>query len=240
MKIALLYSGAIRNLAQSIHNNLDYFAKLADEIDLYFSIWDHVGYVDHLNAPDYIKAERVFLDNEKITNEKVESLIPVTAARIRIKEIKIESYNAENYSMLGSPNLGAQYYKILDCFNLLDEKENYDMIARMRCDVLLNNQISKEEVIKSLEDNKIIFSTDIWYEHPRQPAGLSINEMIWLARKDLMKKACNILNNEIEIAKIAETRNESKYGESVCFMNLEVEDMVSNIHLFDFDYNVLR
>ena len=48
MKLAICYSGAIRTLPETISNNLDFFSEF--DIDLYFSVWDHVGYSDRINS----------------------------------------------------------------------------------------------------------------------------------------------------------------------------------------------
>src|SRR5258706_262852 len=82
-----------------------------------------------------------------------------------------------------------QFYKILDCFNLFDVSIEYDAIIRLRCDILLNNKINKDYLLKEVENDKIIFNAKIWYDHPRTPEHTSINDMIWIANKKIMKKA---------------------------------------------------
>lgn len=242
MKIALLYSGSFRNLAETLEENIAYFK--GNEIHLYFSVWDHMGYVDHLNAPDYLLSNRLLRKDQKVSDSLIRSFVPEEA---EVKAVKVEKYNADKYSLNlvngANPNLAAQYYKIWDCFTLLEEEgETYDAVVRMRCDVLLKKKIRTKKIKELVDNNKIIFNTKIWYDHPKTKEARSINEMIWISNKDLMKKACNIYNNADKINEIIK-KNEQKdlnYGESICYMNLEAEGITENVELFDFDYRVMR
>lgn len=242
MKIAILYSGAIRTLAETIENNLKCF-QYAD-IDLYFSIWDHVGYSDRINSPDHIFSKREIEKSTLITQDLVRSLVP---SKINIKNIKIEKYEPIKYNFnlinsLDNSGLSAQYYKILDCFNLLDDNINYDAIIRSRCDIVLNNNIDQQYLEKMLHDDKIIFPSKIWYDHSWDTNKRALNEMFWIATKDLMKKTCNIYINSHKINKVitAHSSKELNYGEGINFMNLEAENLLKNISTFDFDYQILR
>jgi hypothetical protein len=235
MKIAVLYSGTLRNLAETINNNIDCFRSISNNIDLYFSIWDHVGYVDHLNAPDYIKSNRLINKNEIVTLKLIEEIIPLN---VNVKHIKIEKYldkqfNFELINGLDNNGLKAQYYKIFDCLSLVEE--NYDLMIRMRCDILIDK-------MPEIKIDKISFFSRIWHNHYWQPGFRSINEMFWVAPPEMMKKACNIYNNCEKINRVIIDKNQqdTNYGESICYMNLEAEEMVNNIQMLDIDYKVLR
>ena len=240
MKIAILYSGTIRNLNETINNNIDCFNY--GDIDLYFSIWDHIGYSDRINSPDYIMSNRILDKDTKITEDIIRNIVP---QNINIKAIKIEKYNPDDYMLdlingTDNPGLHAQYYKILDCFNLLDDSENYDFIVRLRCDLFLQEKISKEYIMEC--NNQIIFPSKIWYDYCWTAERSSINEMMWISNKELMKKVCNIYNNGDKINSIICNKNmtDPNYGESICFMNLMAENIAGNIKTFDFNYLVLR
>jgi len=244
MKVAILYSGLMRNLAETIHNNLEYFQYLTNDIDLYFSIWDNIGYADQINAPDNIKTNRILGENIKITEDVIRGLVP---RNINIKKIKIEKYHLNNCQLdliNGIDNLGlpGQFYKVLDCFDLLDSSINYDVIVRLRCDILLNNKMSSEYLLQSVADKKIIFASKIWYNYTWEPGIRCINDMIWVSNTELMKKSCSIYKNVNKINNIISNRNQTNinHGESICFMNLEAEDITNNIETFDFDYIILR
>src|SRR6266699_3806894 len=94
MKIAILYSGFIRNLPETILNNLQCF-DYAD-IDLYFSIWDKIGYADRINSPDFIKSKRILVNNSEITEKLLIDLVPKNTT---IKNIKIEKSGKKNYKL---------------------------------------------------------------------------------------------------------------------------------------------
>jgi hypothetical protein len=241
MKTAILYSGTIRTLAETIVNNIECFNY--GEVDLYFSLWDYVGYSDRINSPDYLMSERKLDKNTIITKELIESIVP---KNVNIKIIKVEQYNANSYNLdlingMDNSGLHAQYYKIWDCFNLLDEKINYDLIVRCRCDIILNNKMDQKELMENVANNRIIFTSKIWYDHPWNN-HTEINEMMWISNKELMRKACNIYNNADKINSIIKSDNKTdkNYGESICYMNLAAEGITDNIMTFDFNYNVLR
>lgn len=263
MKIAILYSGYLRNFIETFKNNIEYLSNKDDEIHLYFSLWDQFGYADQINSPDFIKSKRILSNfdywNKEVSIYLLEEIIYMTheltrddnlivsredLEKITIKNIKIETNNTSNCKMdlvNGAKNgLASQFYKVRDCFDLIDNAENYDFLVRLRCDMLLNNKMNN--ILDVVNDNKIIFSSKIWYDHEYQKGYRSINDMMWISNKENMKKACNIYNNVDKINKIIYQRNQSElnYGENVCFMNLEVENLVDNIYTHDFNYNILR
>lgn len=242
MKIAILYSGAIRNLIESISNNLEIFTTPSDQVDLYFSTWEDIGYVDNINSPDFLFSKRVIKKDAKVTENLIISLVPKS---INIKNIKIEKYkNDYQFELIGgvTENLSAQFYKISDCCDLLDKDTEYDMIVRLRCDILFNRKIDKNLLHQLTNDNKIIFSSKIWYNHEYQQGYRSINDMMWVANQNLIRKTCNAYKNTSAINEIIKIKNqiELNFGESVCFMNLEAEKLVDSIYTYDFDYRILR
>ena len=242
MKIAILYSGLIRTLAETISNNLDYFRTT--DIDLYFSIWDCVGYTNQINAPDNIMSKRVLDKDTVITERVIRDLVPIN---INIKEVKIEKQGYTNHSFnlvngLDRSGLASQYYRVRDCYQLLDNQTDYDAIVKLRCDIVLRNQINLDYLFREVADNKIVFASKIWYDFTWKPSIAEINDMLWISNRSLMQKSCNIYNNTDKINSIISTKKYThpNFGESICFMNLEAENMTDNIVTFDFDYQILR
>ena len=240
MKIAIMYSGLIRTLLYTIANNLECFSY--GDIDLYFSVWDYVGYSDAINSPDFIWSDRKLDGNTIITEEVVHNIV---ADRTKIKKIKIEKYDKNKYLLditngIDNQNAHGQFYKIYDCFNLIDE--DYDVVIRLRCDLLLNNKIEKDKLKQLIKNNKIIFANKIWYNHSWNDKIKDMNDMLWIGNKELTGKACGIYNNFDKINTIIKERKrqEINYGERICYMNLEAESMINNIETFDFNYNVVR
>lgn len=241
MKLAILYSGAIRTLSETINNNLDFFNDF--DIDLYFSVWEHVGYSPRINSPDYKMCGKRLPHDTRVNEELIRNLVGNKAI---IKKIKIENYNSSNYVLnlfngIDNSGLPSQYYKINDCFNLID-KTRYDAIVRLRCDLLLQNKISATDIVSKVRSNKIIFPENIWYQHKKTKSIKDINEMIWISNFSNMKKACAIYNNSCKINKVImeNSYKETNYGERITHMNLEAENLVDNIETHDFDYLVLR
>lgn len=257
MKVAILYSGAIRHLAETLRNNLMDFDYYDSEIDLYFSTWDHMGYADRINSPDYITYPRVLPPDTKVTNQLIEDIVGYTLhpftmpagaykRKAKIKAINIEKYVPNSYKfdiLNGTDNngLSAQYYKIWDCFTLLDNDINYDLLVRCRGDFTIHRN-NKTYLADMVANNKIVFPSKIWYNHSFNSESRAINEMMWVSNKELMKKACSIYNNVDKMNAIIQSRNqkETNYGESICFLNLEAENMLDNICTFDFDYTIYR
>lgn len=255
MKIAIMYSGAIRHLANTLRSNLMDFYFHDNSIDLYFSTWEHMGYADRINSPDYIPYTRILPPDTKVTKQLIEDIVsyavkPTPLAykiNTNIKAINIEEYIPNSYKfdiLNGTDNngLSAQYYKIWDCFKLLDDNINYDMLIRCRGDLMLTKNDKTHISNMVLNNNKIVFPSKIWYNYSWSSEHRAINEMFWISNKELMRKACNIYNNTDKMNAIIKSRNqkEKNYGESICFLNLEAENMLDNIHTFDFDYNVYR
>jgi hypothetical protein len=243
MRIAILYSGLLRTLPETIDNNLNYFDGC--DIDLYFSLWDRVGYADQINAPDNIKGKRLIDELKIVDEELVKEIMPPD---VKINCIRIELYKKAYQCQLNLINgldhsgLASQFYKNWDCFTLLDQTINYDFIVKMRCDLLLNQQIEMEEIKKLVNDHKIIFASKIWYDYSWQKGITNINDMLWIANKEMMEKACYLYHNVHKINAIIESKKQTilNHGENICFMNLEAEHMVDDIHTFDFDYQVVR
>lgn len=244
MKIAIMYSGSVRTLKETIINNINCFNYDGAKIDLYFSIWDHVGYSDRINSPDYILSNRIISNDFIVTKQFIESIVP---SNVNIKKIEIEKHSSINFNFdlingIDNNGLSSQYYKILNCFKLLDDSIDYDFIVRLRCDILLQNKIQINNLLDLIKNNKIIFTEKIWYDYSFNAEKECINEMIWISNKDNMKKCCSIYENQEKINTILKTNKNKNvnFGEKITFMNLIAENLVSNIETFDFNYNVLR
>lgn len=240
MKIALCYSGAIRSLSETLSNNLDAFSDF--EIDLYFSVWDHMGYSDRINSPDYIFGKREIDFTHEVDEDLIRSIVK---GKANIKNIKIEKYIPGSYYFnlingIDNPGLPAQYYKIQDCFNLIND--DYDFIVRIRCDMIINQIPDKSFILDCVKDNKIIFPSAIWYNHYKTEEHSSINEMLWISNFELMKKCCSIYHNTEAINDIIQANQslEINYGEKITYMNLQAEKLVDKIELFNFDYLIVR
>ena len=238
MRIAILYSGLLRTLPETINNNLNYFNGC--DIDLYFSLWDRVGYADQINAPDNIRGKRLLMEG-RIDEEIVRKIIPPT---VEINRLKIEPHKECQFDLINGLDhngLAGQYYKNWDCFELLNDEIEYDIIVKMRCDLLLNNQINVQDLAE-LTKEKIVFASKIWYDYSWHTGLTNLNDMLWIGNKEIMRKACRTYHNVDKINVLIKKREQMhlNYGEGICYLNLEAEEMSDRIHTFDFDYQVVR
>lgn len=240
MKIAILYSGLIRTLTETIDNNLNYFGDA--EIDLYFSTWTNVGYTDQINAPDNVISARKLDEKTVITEQLLRHIVP---AKANIKKVKIETYqpNMCQFDLvngLDRVGLAPQYYKTWDCYRLLEGQ--YDAVVKLRCDLFLRQQIDLDYLFGQVAEDKIVIPSKTWYDFTYQTGNNSVNEMMWIANQEVMKKACSIYINQDKINAIIRSNKQThlNYGESISLLNFQAEGLVDGIRTFDFDYLVMR
>jgi len=229
VKLALLYSGNIRTLPETIENNLNSF-KFAN-LDLYISTWDTISYSNKINSPDYVFSKRLVDTNVS------EHMLNKLAS---FKKIKIEKYFNANFDLNGgldNSGLGAQYYKIFDALQLVENISEYDALIRLRCDFKINNIISKNLLSEYIESKNIIHTSKIWYNHEWDITKQCINEMFWIAPPCYIKQTCNIYKN---IEKINKLTSDINYGEKICYLNLKAENLINQIKTYDFNYTILR
>jgi hypothetical protein len=221
MKVAICYGGNLRTFEYCVKNH----GEIIGNADVYISTWDEIINSNNINDPLHRKIELSYPD--LVSEDYIERVMPKT---FYIKSIKIEKYDSLNLKKLKKYNhLNYQYYKIKDSFNLITENK-YDFIIRLRPDITIGS-------INYSED-QILFDENIWYNHKKTPSQKSINEMIWVSNYDLMSKSVRIYDN-LEIINSSLSDLEF-YGESICHKNLEIEGLLDNIGLFNFQYNVVR
>jgi hypothetical protein len=229
MKIAICYSGNFRTFNDCIENHFKIFSKLSNSIDVYFSTWSSLKYSEGLNDSSHFFSEKRLDTNTEITEELIEKYIP---DRWNLVKCKIDNYSDfEDFS-----NLECQYFKIKDCFYLIDPSSGYDVIIRMRTDVKLNNFMDSDLFFEEITKNNIIFNNYTWYEY--QFCNRDINEMFWFSNYEFSKKTVRILDN-FNFLKDKLIGNDF-YGEKICYENLILEGIENKILLFNFNYNVIR
>jgi hypothetical protein len=228
MKLAFLYSGNLRTLNETIENNINSF-KFA-EIDCYISTWDKITYTDKINSPDHIFSNRL------LSGDVSYNLLNTLTY---FKATNIEKYKEINFNLnfgIDNSGLGNQYYKIYDVLKLVNNINDYDALVRLRCDFKINNVISKDLLSEYIENKNIIHTSKIWYNH-EWTGQKSINEMFWISPPCFINQTCGIINNVDKINKLTDSLN---YGEKICYMNLEAENLIKYIKTYDFDYQILR
>jgi hypothetical protein len=221
MKLAICYGGNLRTYEYCVKNH----AEIIGDADIYISTWDEIQISDKINDSWHHK---INIDYPKVVTE--DYIKSVTPKNFNIKSIKIDNYSnaivkpIKNYS-----SLNYQYIKIKDAYNLITNK-NYDFIIRLRPDITINN-------IKYSKD-KIIYNEYIWYDYLKQKNIQVINEMIWVCKPELMEKTIKIYDNLEKINGLLDFN--LFFGESICYKNLEIENLLDDVELYNFDYRVIR
>lgn len=244
-KIALLYSGCLRTLQEMLPRHCEYFLEHADSLDLYFSLWDHVGYVNHLNDEDFISAQRLTPPHSLITPELISSW--VTQSNCQVVGSHIEKYHPNNcyfplLNGLANDNLAAQYYKIEDCYKLVTNPFQYRALVRLRTDFWPRQPFSSSFLIQALDQKHAIFPHQIWRGFLKTPSITDLNESCWIAPPTIMDSLCQIYSNVEKINRIIVRRQQTgpNYGENICYLNVEAENLTNQLQYFDFDYKILR
>ena len=62
--------------------------------------------------------------------------------------------------------------------------------------------------------------------------------MIWVCKPELMEKTIKIYDNLEKINDLLDFN--SFFGESICYKNLEIENLLDDVELYNFDYRVIR
>lgn len=231
MKIAICYSGNLRTFEHCVKNH----SSLIKEADVYISTWDEIIFSNSINDNWHYK---INLDVPNLIDE--DYIISKIPQNFHVKRINIHNLHKldlkqikENplFSDGRTQGLSNQYFKIKDCFDLVyNSGIEYDYIIRLRPDITVDKF--------HFEKDKLVFNNFIWYNLDFSPKEQSINEMIWISNMELMDKSCKIYDN---IETINDRLSPEKvYGESFCFQNLIVENLVDDIKIEKFNYRVVR
>jgi len=236
MKIALCYSGNFRTFNECFENHYSIFNHPEDEVDVYFSTWKQLEFVEKINDNWHRKSE-MRLSHKEVTEELINSIIN---DRFKVKAIHISDITQTSF-IPPAPyyhGLMCQYYQIDKCNQLLKyQKEQYDVIIRIRPDVIINS-FDRNILIDVAKNDFMYFNYMTWFNYPFDKT--CINEMIWIAKPELMDKCCRIYNNFHNIHSGLQTCGVQTYGEKVCYENLKLEGITDRLKIFNFNYNVIR
>lgn len=236
MKIALLYSGNFRTFNDCTQNHLEFFGDVFDNIDVYFSTWSEIKYTPWLNDPVHSYSNDRILETTKVNEDLIKNYIP---KKWNLVSVDIQDYNSVDHLKFdeSDKSLILQYYKIKKCFDLVPKKNDYDLLIRMRPDIKIGNKLGFDLLSHLVESKKILFNTNVWFDYPFQKKNSNINEMIWISNYDLMEKSSRIYDN---FQTIKNTLGKNMYGESCCYQNLLLENIVDHLEFFNFEYTVIR
>lgn len=154
-KIALLISGHIRNyqLIQSLNKIKNY------DFDVFVHTWDNYG----------VKGKETDINDNTDTNNIIniiETIPNLVSYKIENNKNFLLSLNDESiYFNYSSPEkfIKSQLYSINQSFKLFDEYKqreniNYDLVIKLRFDLIIEDFIVDNELINDVNNYKIIFA----------------------------------------------------------------------------------
>lgn len=223
MKIAICYSGNLRTFSHCVKNH----AETIKEADVYISTWDTIRFSDKDNDPWHI---RITIPVPKIITESY--ILDNTPSNFTIKNIKIDNEKKCVIKDIKQHQyLSYQYFKIWDAYQLIiNSHNNYDYIIRLRPDITIDSMV--------YVSNKIVFNQYTWYNYAYNNTAKTINEMIWVSDMNRMQKSVNIYDNLTILD--SKLDKEKVFGESICFANLEHENLLEDLYIHNFNYRVIR
>lgn len=214
-KVAICFSGAIRNFERCIPSITKYFLNNFSNPDIFLHLWTFNNSESNNQSNDQSNDQSNNQPNNLITNFKWRTSTTSSERIINIlKPIKyvIEEYNSkwENLIITDSGidinkltsddeknygiNCCSMYWKIWKCFELMDEHSilsniKYDIIIRARLDFIWEDNIYLENF--KLTDNIINLIKDRYATY----SNLITNDKFFAGNYDVMKKMSDIFNN---------------------------------------------
>lgn len=162
MKIALCFSGHLRNFNLSVDNIIENIItplknNNTNEVDIFISTWDTNGqrHDNWSGSLDYIDEIKTKLNPKSFEIEKENRNYFVN---------NYSSLQYRNFSLCSSDtcsNASSMWYKAYKCFQLMkkySESNNfiYDIVIRIRPDIIYHNKINYNNVLDCLKYNKIL------------------------------------------------------------------------------------
>ena len=231
MKVALLLPGLTRS-AKICYDSLNRFLLSHYDVDVYIHTWDFSNF-----SLDSNNAER------EIEISEIESLY-------KPKKIVVENYYdkrdsfIEKYLNYNKPQGThersiSMFYKVEQCFNLIENANEYECIIRCRMDLLLNEQLDLEKIdlsainIPSEQPRQTICVDEYYYSIPHESYG--IIDTFSIGNYESMKKYCNVYSN---LDRLCLEMGFKYHPEFILKQNLDTQ--LSNIKRFDLDYSLVR
>lgn len=199
MKVAICFSGAIRNFDECISSTMKYFISNFDNPDVFLHMWTfNDNNLLNINYNFKWRKDNSSIDNilnilnpKKYVIEEYNNLSEELIIKKSMIDINLfDTDDKKNYGF----NCCSMYWKILKSFELAEEymKENnfeYDLIIRARLDFIWEDYI-KQNDFNYLTDNNIYLIKDRYASCSK----LNTNDKFFAGNYPTMKKMCNIFN----------------------------------------------
>ncbi len=253
MRIAILFSGELRTFAETIGNNIMYFKQYSNNIDIYYAFTDNVGYfpveADTANA---FKNDRYVMGERKITNARsfwgtnqIDIILEPYLSKTIYKKTGL--IKKQPYEVPVPPDCTIPY-KICHQFYLLqrgwDNSEGprqsfnaYDLVVRLRPDVVLQNPISGVDLEAAIRGNMLIVNKYTEYDTEDEKA---VHPGFFMGPPHIMRMACSVYNNFRYIQELIDKDFISTTAAQVFYGNLYIHNLNENLHKYDFNYKIIR
>jgi len=205
MRIALCFSGHLRNFNYAIDNIIENIInplKNNDEntIDIFISTWDKNGLrsnkwqgdINYINEiENKLKPKIIEIENEN-------------------RNYFIENYSSQQYKKFKlcssdtCSNASSMWYKVYKSFQLVvkyskENNINYDILVRIRPDIIYHNKLDYDTIIKNIKYDKIILPE--WHEKYEQ-VTYKLMDHFFIGKYDLIKILFNTFNEIPDIIKL--------------------------------------
>jgi hypothetical protein len=196
MKIAICFSGQIRDGIECSKNIKNYIGSLIDNCDFFVHTWDIETISHNIGLPS---------DKIPFTQYKIENSVISDFAEIyRPKKIFVEDFNRTTIQNIqGGLRFNKELNKnVVAMFesafysNLYkkdyEEKLNfkYDFAIRMRTDLVFSNYKSLEEDLKQVNDKNFVYGA-----HAECYGAGRVEDVLWFATSSNMDKICNFYDH---------------------------------------------
>ena len=185
MKVALCYSGMIRNFEDNVENHIKHLISKYN-CDVYLNFWDVYGYGDVSKKYDFNSDDLI---PENIKNTIVDKLKPIDF--IFENYLSIESFFNEKdkkYQHVNSQpyvkNVLGMFYKIYQCNEMVvSQNKQYDVVLKLRGDLFFLN----DAVLELPNENTL-------YTNLLGSWGEAIPEVFMYGTTNVMTVVSNIYN----------------------------------------------
>lgn len=180
MKVAVLLTGFLRTYHQTFNSLEEKILKNYD-CDIFSVTWDKQENKNDITNENYSHIYSKNLKKIKIVNyeeylKTKKTFVPID----RENDVFKVNDRAKEHGPYWVNRLMDQWKLVHECFNLIDDYRKYDVILRLRYDLLLHN-------IKLDITNKLVI--------PKDTGGWSFTDHMAYGPSEVMKIYCNLYNN---------------------------------------------
>lgn len=239
MKIALCFHGLPRFIEKCYPEIKRYFID-NNEVDIYAHFWwneSHKGKINRLHVKEKNHPDENSIEIFKKLYNPIKIVFEDSPKNIDMSNYAIEGFNNpnikedDNYSKIMASflvyGLYCRFKSINNVINLIDEKNNYDIICIIRPDILLLQNGNLNNEIKNLNLNNIYFPStkEGGHKHAGELSN-KIGDWIFLGNyKNIKSYSDSILKELIE------KKNDKKYNRvniPPCINFYKIRDIINN------------